>query len=172
MKTKPTINALSVAILIAMFVVFSRVGNAGDMGSTPGIEGTYKLVLRELPDGKQLRHPDVVGYMTYTKKYRNFNIYWKNTQGKAFSISYVASYDLNDKEYSEKSIYYLENNEIDGKPIKYDLTGPTGSSPVTRKDGRVEFQLPLYGEPFGAFEGTKFTASRKGAFVDHWEKVK
>lgn len=172
MITKPPNHALSVAILIAIFALISPVGHAGDTGSMRGIEGTYKLVLRELPDGKKLGPPDIVGYMTFTKEYRNFNVYWKDPQGKAFSISYVASYTLKDKEYSEKSIYYMENNEIDGKPVRYDHTGPSGTSPVIRKNGRVEFQLPLYGEPFGVFEGNKFTASRKGAFVDHWEKVK
>jgi hypothetical protein len=172
MITKPTTHALSIAILIAIFALISHVGLAGDMGSARGIEGNYKLVLRELPDGKKLGPPDVIGYMTYTKEYRNFNVYWKDPQGKAFSISYVASYKLSDKEYREKSIYYIENNRIEGKPVKYDHTGPTGASPVVRKNGRVEFQLPLYGEPYGVFEGDTFTASRKGAFVDHWEKVK
>ncbi len=172
MITKPTINALAITMLIAIIALISHAGHAGNVGSTPGIEGTYKLVMRELPDGKKLGPPDVIGYMTFTKEYRNFNVYWKDPQGKAFSISYVASYELSDKEYREKSIYYMENNEIDGKPVKYDHTGPSGASPVIRKNGRLEFQLPLYGEPFGVFEGDKFTASRKGAFVDHWKKVK
>jgi hypothetical protein len=32
--------------------------------------------------------------------------------------------------------------------------------------------LPLHGEPSIVFEGDKFTATRKGVFVDRWEKVR
>ena len=72
------------------------------------LEGSYKLVYRELPDGTKQSQPDVVGLMTYTKEFRNFNVYWKDAEGKSFSISYVASYKLTDEEYSEKSIYHME----------------------------------------------------------------
>jgi hypothetical protein len=41
----------------------------------PSVEGTYRLVSRTLPDGKVQSPPDVIGLMTYTKGYRNFNIF-------------------------------------------------------------------------------------------------
>jgi hypothetical protein len=135
------------------------------------LEGTYKLVYRELPDGTKQSHPDVTGLMTYTKEFRNFNVYWKDAEGKSFSISYVASYKLTDDEYSEKSIYHMENDEITGKELRYDFSGLNGTSPVSVSDGRMEFCLPLYDEPCVVFEGEKFTASRPGVFVDYWEKV-
>jgi len=144
---------------------------AGEASKAPSIEGTYKLVSRELPDGTKQRYPDILGLMTYTKAYRNFNIYWKDARGKSFSISYVATYTLTQNEYREKSIYYMVSDEIGGKPLSYDLSGPSGASPVSMKDGRIAFQLPLYGEPFVVFEGDKFTATRPGAFIDYWEKV-
>jgi len=56
--------------------------------------------------------------------------------------------------------------------VSYDLSSSTGTSPVSITERRIEFQLPLHGEPSVVFEGDKFTATRKGAFVDHWERVK
>ncbi len=112
-----------------------------------------------------------MGLMTYTKEFRNFNVYWKDAEGKSFSISYIASYKLTDEEYSEKSIYYMENDEINGKELRYDFSGPSGSSQVSVNDGRMEFCFPLYEEPCVVFEGDTFTASQPGVFVDHWEKI-
>ena len=88
------------------------------------------------------------------------------------SISYIATYKLTGKEYSEKNIYFMINDEIGGKGITYDLSGVNGTTPVKAKGSRIEFQLPLHGEPYVVFEGDMFTATRTGVFVDHWEKVK
>ncbi len=43
---------------------------------------------------------------------------------------------------------------------------------MTRKNGHIEFTLPLRDEPKLVFEGNKITAAKEGAFVDHWERVK
>ena len=138
----------------------------------PSIDGTYRFVSRDLPDGTKQQPPDVVGLNTFSHGYRNFNIYWHDAQGKRFSISYIASYTFNGKEYSEKSLYMMVNDEIGGKGISYDLTGTSGKAPVTVNGAQISFQLPNYGEPSVVFEGNAFTATRGGAFVDHWEKVK
>lgn len=135
------------------------------------LEGTYRLVYRELPDGTRQSEPDVIGFMTYSKEFRNLNVHWKDAEGNSFSISYVASYKLTDEEYSEKSIYYMVNDEIGGKDLRYDFSGLSGTSPVSIRSGRMEFCLPLHDEPCVIFQGDKFTASKPGVFVDHWEKV-
>ena len=140
----------------------------------PSPEGTYRLVSRDLPDGSKQVPPAIDGLLTYTKGYRNFNIYWKDVQGKLFSVSYVASYELTPKEYREKSIFFQVNDEIGGKGASYDLSPATGASPVTIKGTRMEMQMPLHGEPAVVFEGTRMTATGKGVFgtfVDHWERV-
>jgi len=141
-------------------------------GEAPSIEGTYKLVSRELPNGTKQGPPDVLGLITYTKEYRNFNVYVKDATGTSFSISSISTYKLTDKEYSEKNIYYMVNDEGGGKGVTYDVSGSTATSPVSVKDRRIEFQLPLHGEPAVVFEGDKLTATRKGAFIDYWERVK
>jgi len=137
----------------------------------PSIEGTYRLVSRDLPDGTKEVPPKIVGLLTFTEEYRNFNIYWKDASGKAASISYVATYQITDKEDRETSIYHFMNDEISGKGPSYDLSGPRGGSPVTMKGSRIEMKFPLYGEPKVVFEGNRMTATREGAFVDHWERV-
>jgi hypothetical protein len=144
---------------------------AGPM-KAPSIDGTYRFVSRDLPDGTKQQPPDVVGLITFSHGYRNFNVYWHDAQGKRFSISYVASYKFTGKEYSEKSLYMMVNDEIGGKGISYDLTGPSGKAPVTVDGARISFQYPNYGEPAVVFEGDTMTATRAGVFVDHWEKVK
>jgi hypothetical protein len=53
----------------------------------PSIEGTYQLVSRKMPDGTMQGPPDIMGLLTYTKSHRNFNVIWKNAQGKFFSHS-------------------------------------------------------------------------------------
>jgi len=140
----------------------------------PSLEGSYRLASRDLPDGSTQVPPAIDGLITYTKGYRNFNIYWKDASGKLFSVSSVATYELTPKEYREKSIFFLINDEIGGKGVSYDLSGESGASPVTITGMRVEMQLPLHGEPQIAFEGNRVTATGKGAFgtfVDHWQRV-
>lgn len=148
----------------------------GAVGPTkpPSIEGTYRLVSRDLPDGSKQVPPAIDGLLTFTKGYRNFNIYWKDAHGKLFSISYVATYRLTATEYRETSIFFLINDEISGKGVSYDLSGQSAASPVTITGTGVHMQMPLHGEPEVAFEGNKMAATGKGdfgSFVDHWERV-
>jgi hypothetical protein len=137
----------------------------------PTIKGTYRLVARDLADGTKQVPPNVVGLITYTSKYRNFNIYWKGADGKTVSISTIATYQLTPKEYRETNVYSVVNDESRGKDPIYDLSTTSAASPVAMKGGRIEMQLPLHDEPKVAFEGDKFTATREGVFVDHWERV-
>src|SRR5213593_3797221 len=79
------------------------------------IEGTYRLVSRDLRNGTKQVPPTVDGLMSFSKGYRNFNIYVSDSAGKVLSVSYVASYQLTPKEYREKSIFFLLNDESGGK---------------------------------------------------------
>ncbi len=141
-----------------------------EQAQVPSIEGTYRLVSRELPDGSIQTPPDVLGLGTYTKQYRNFNITWTDAEGRRFSISYIARYSLTPTEYSETSVYRLVNDP-DAGGLSYDLDGPSGTSAVTVEGGRIQFVLPLYQEPTVVFEGDRLTASVEGEFIDNWERV-
>jgi hypothetical protein len=140
----------------------------------PSIEGTYRLVSRDLPDGSKQVPPAIDGLFTLTKGYRNFNIYRKDARGKLHSVSEIATYQLTPKEYRETNMFFLVNDEIGGKGVSYDVSSQSAASPVTITGMRVQMQLPLHGEPEAAFEGNKLTATGKGVFgtfVDHWERL-
>jgi hypothetical protein len=137
----------------------------------PSIKGTYRLVSRDLADGTKQVPPNIMGLITFTTKYRNFNIYWKGANGKPVSISNIATYELTGKEYRETNVYYAMNDEAAGKGISYDLSATSGASPAAIKGIRVEMKLPLHDEPTVVFEGNRLTATKEGAFVDHWVRV-
>ena len=140
----------------------------------PNIEGTYKLVSRDLQNGSKQAPPTVDGLMSFSKGYRNFNIYVRDSAGKVLSVSYAASYQLTAKEYREHCIFFLLNDESGGKGATYDLSGKSGTAPVTLTGVRVAFTFPLHDEPAVVFQGSRMTATGNGpygSFVDHWERV-
>lgn len=174
MKIKLFLSFL-VSILFVMAIMNFNTATAADkqkkqVAQAPSIEGTYRLISRKLPNGNIQEPPDVIGLLTYTQNYRNINVIWKDAKGKFFSISIVSTYKLTGTEYSETNLFYIRNDQIGGKETVYDITGQTGTSPVTVKNGLVEFKLPLFKEPSVAFKGNKFTATTSD-FVDTWEKV-
>lgn len=137
----------------------------------PSIEGTYQLMSRELPDGTRVEPPAICGMLTYTDDHRNFNVFWTTAEGKHVSIASVSEYELIDKRYWEQNIYYMVNDETAGG-LKYDLTRPGGASDVSiGENGVIAFKLPLFDEPMVIFTRNGFTATREGAFVDHWVKI-
>ncbi len=155
-------------VLVSLIVISAAVPKP------PSIEGTYRLVSRDLPDGSNQVPPAINGLLTFTKAYRNFNIYWKDARGKVFSVSYTANYALTPTEYREKSIFFLTDDEISGKGVTSDLSAPSGTSPVTINGQRIAWKMPLHGEPDIVFEGSTATATGHGdfgTFVDHWARV-
>jgi hypothetical protein len=160
-------------LVLAFLSLFVLTGAAAAQ-KPPSIAGTYRFVSRVMADGSKQVPPMIDGLITFTAGYRNFNIYWKDAAGKAFSVSYAASYELTAKEYREKSIFFLVNDEIGGKGVTYDLSGASGTAPVTITGTAIAFQAPLHGEPALVFDGNTLTATAKGpfgTFVDHWERV-
>jgi hypothetical protein len=163
------LSSLAMALGLAVAVVAGMAVHAlaSDAG---GIEGSYRLVSRNLPNGTVVRPPDVVGFDTYTKTYRNFNVMWKDEKGNPVSLSYVASYELSKDKYCEKPIFWLQNN-LGAPGLKYTWPAEKSEcSPVTRTAGKISFSIK--GEPpVVVFDSKTMTATAKGAFVDHWEKV-
>ncbi len=140
-----------------------------------GIEGTYRLVRRELPDGAVQVPPAVMGMITFTKEYRNFSVVWKDYEGRYYSECYVARYKLTQAEYTETPEYLIVDDQIGGKGIRYDLSNATAGSPVSFEGGRIRFALP---QPFEKelsitveIGGGGLKATGKDLFVDYWEEV-
>lgn len=137
----------------------------------PTLEGTWRLVSRDLPDGSVEEAPAIVGLLTFHDGYRNFNVMWKDKESaKTVSISIISSYELKGSEYSEKNVYYMMNNEIDGKGIIYDVSEKAGSSPINYENGQFSWKMPLFNEPTITYEGDRLVATGPN-FVDHWERV-
>ena len=156
---------------IALFACLVAAGLSVGFAMKPpmSIEGNYVLDYRELPDGKKVHAPEIVGMLTYTKDRRNFNVYWADA-GKGSSISLISKYTFSESEYSEDNIFYAEN--MAGSPMVYDIKPSHVKSAVVMKDGHATVKMPLHGEPtmvFGA-DGN-VVATRKDAFVDHWKKL-
>ncbi len=157
--------------VVALSFVIVLVSGAPAAAQALSIEGTYRLVARDLPDGTRVESPALDGLLTYTKTLRNFNIYWKDADGKTTSISTIRKYTLTEDGYSETNVFHMANDEIGGAGMSYDFSPVSGGSSVNIEDGRIEFDLPLFNEPRVVFEGDMLTASVEGEFVDHWERV-
>jgi hypothetical protein len=157
-------------LLPAVLIILVVCSVVSSPAQVPSIEGTYQLVSRQLPDGTRQAPPDIMGLLTYTKAHRNFNVIWKDAQGKFFSYSLGSTYQLTSTEYRETLLFSILNDQIGGKEIVYELSGKTQSVPVKIDGGRLQFKLP-FDPPSVVFEGAKMTATAEGRFVDVWEKV-
>ena len=141
------------------------------LAATPKIQGTWMLEKRVLTDGKEITSPDIVGMMTFTAKYRNFNIHWNQPDGQPVSISYVCEYSFTKDGYCERPLYWMQNNM--GAPgMSY--TAPaskTDCSKLTTSGMKTSFAIS--GEPVTmALEGDHMIATAESLFVDHWVRVK
>ena len=135
------------------------------------IVGTYTFVSRQLSDGTIQTPPDVIGIYTCTKTYRNFNLVEKNKQGNMRSVSIISTYSLTDTQYSETLLAMVNSEQGSGKEVVYDVSGKTGTSPVTVEDGHIQFKLPVDPLPISVrLKGNTLTAIGPD-FVDTWEKV-
>lgn len=155
-------------VAVCAALCWTAVGTA-KAADAPSIVGSYVLDHRELPDGRQVRPPEVMGMITFTKDRRNFNVYWVEN-GKPVSLSVISKYSLSATEYTEESLFYF-NNGVSGNEPTYETKPVRGTSPVTVNGDRIEFTFPLHSEPSVVFDKDGMTATRAGVFVDHWKKV-
>jgi hypothetical protein len=137
--------------------------------SAPSIEGTYQLIARQLPDGTMLKPPAIMGFQTYTKSRRTFNLVQKDATGKFFSFSNASTYTLTATEYRETRLFSVRDDQIGGKDIVYNFSSETRSAPITVEGGRIQYKDP-FGTRVLVFEGHKITATTEDN-IDVWEKV-
>jgi hypothetical protein len=163
-----TVLVLSVSLLLAAVAIASDPPKVA--GKTPSIEGTYQLVSRTLPDGTKMMPPDIIGLLTFTKTHRNFNVAWKQPDGKKFSLSIISTYKLTDKDYSETHLYTMQNDEITGKGLAYDFSACSATVPITTSGGSIKIKLP-FDPATVTFSGNKITGVADSMFTDIWEKI-
>jgi hypothetical protein len=169
MKIRLSISAVFL-LLASTITAPGLAGEPQHNGMAPSLVGTYKLIIRQLPDGTKQNAPEVMGLLTYTKTLRNFNVIWKDANGKFFSYSLVSTYKLTAAEYTETVLFSVLNDQISGKQISYDLSGQTRAVPVAMKEGKLEFKLP-FDPPSIIFDQHWITAKAEGMFTDYWERV-
>jgi hypothetical protein len=155
-----TMVRTTVPMLLVLTLALSFAGEPPkpQASSAPSIEGTYKLLSRQLPDGTMLRPPEIMGLSTYTKSHRNFNFVQKDATGKFASFSSVSTYTLTATEYRETVLFSIRTDQIGGKDIVYDLSGETRSVPVTVEGGRIQFKSAFTLRSV-VFEGNKWTSA-------------
>jgi hypothetical protein len=158
-------QALSL-ILTSMFLL-----QAPAHGQLSSVEGTWRLVARDLPDGTHLTPPQIMGMYSVTKGQRNLNVFWHTPDGKPASYSLMSTYTLTNREYTETLLFSILNDPSNPQSPVYGLAGETKTMPVTWQGRRISFKLP-FDAPSVEFDGDRLTATAEGAFVDHWEKVR
>lgn len=160
-------SAVVAAVLVASTI---SPGAAVQTAADPDIAGSYRLVERVLPDGTAITPPDIVGLMTFTKGYRNFNIVWPNPDGEPTVISYVAEYELDAETYCETPLHWLQYN-LSEPGLKLEAPADKGECSTVSVEGDL-VRFPIKGEPVVVeFDGDGFTATAEGQFVDHWTRV-
>ena len=135
-----------------------------------GIDGTWRLIKRVLPDGTVQTPPAVVGLGTSTNGLRHLNVFWHTPDGKPASIGVISRIKFTATEYTETLIAFTLDDGS-GQPAAYNFSGETRTAPVTTEGRRISFNLP-FDPPSVVYEGDKLTATLEGVFVDHWERLK
>ena len=133
------------------------------------MEGTWRLVMRKLPDGTIRTPPTVQGLFTIRHGVEQTIVFWQTPEGKPASLSQIDRFEVSETQVVATPILTIFDDGS-GKPPAYILGGETKRSTVTRQGGRVSYQHPTH-PPFVVREGDKLTATLEGAFVDYWEKL-
>jgi hypothetical protein len=142
----------------------------GGLAQADETEGTWKLVMRKLPDGTTLMPPTVQGLATRHNGLFSRVVYWHTPEGKPGFAAGLSSYKMSDTEYTETLLYFVIDDGS-GKPPTYNLTGGTQTTPVTHEGRRLAYKLP-FDPPSVVYDGDKLTATLEGGFVDYWERVR
>jgi hypothetical protein len=127
--------------------------------------------MRELPDGKRILPPDVLGLSSYAHGHKNQNVVWKTPDGKVASLSGISTVKVTDNEYSETVLYSRLVDPSNPQGMALNVSGETKTVPLKREGGRIQYKLP-FAPPMVIVDGDHITAVAEGLFTDHWERVK
>jgi hypothetical protein len=133
---------------------------------SPAIQGTYRLVSRDLPDGTIVTPPQIMGLLSYTQTHRSINVAGQDASGKFFARR-AATYTISPTEYTETVLFRATNlsaSASDRTQIDYDVPAQPVSAPVTVTGDRIEFRVPnepVFAEsPRPATSGDQFNAGK------------
>ena len=80
------------------------------------LEGTWRLVMRKLPDGTTQVPPAVLGAYTAYKELQNLNVFWHTPEGKPAFFSRISTYKLSNTEYTETLLAAAMDDVNSGGP--------------------------------------------------------
>lgn len=156
--------------LLILFII-SFLCSSFLLAKTPELKGTYRFVIRVLPDGTRINTPDIVGLMIFTGTHRTSNLMVNNEDGENYSYSVVSTYNLNNSEYTETNLISIINDITKNQQAAYSVSEETVAVPIINNGGKFEIKMPF--EPVTAiFDGNRvITKANDGSFTDYWEKI-
>lgn len=167
-STLTTLRSYLVATLCGLWACCSV---SAALAQSSELEGTWRLVMRELPNGKKILPPDVLGLSSYANGHKNQNVVWRTPDGKLASISGISMVKVTDNEYSETMLYSRLVDPSHPQGMILNVSGESKTVPLKREGGRIQYKLP-FAPPTVIVDGDKLTAVAEGLFIDHWERVK
>ena len=132
-----TRNSRSAALIASLLLpLFCSLAHAQD------IDGTWKLVMRKLPDGPTQVPPAVQGVATWHSGLRSLIVFGHTPEGKPALFSEIYTCRMSGTEYTETALL-LARDDGSSKPPTYNLMAGTKSVPATRDGPRIAFQTAV-----------------------------
>lgn len=155
---------------VGLFAVFLLLTLSGAAQAQELLDGSWKLVMRKLPDGTTLVPPAVQGIIMAQNGLWTRVVFWPTPDGKQASVAAVSDRKVSESEWTETLLFSVLDDGSGKGPV-YNLTPKTASAPISREGGRVTLKLP-FDPPSLVIEGDKSTATAPGMFVDYWERIR
>jgi len=140
------------------------------LAESPALQGTYKLVSRQLPDGTTKSQPDVMGLLTFTSTHRTLNVVWKGPNDIISTYSLASTYKLESGKYTEKVLFSSLNDHMAGQKPTYDLVAKNQTVRVVTGE-MAAAEKPHVDVPTMIIDGNKITTTAEGSFIDTWERI-
>ena len=157
------LQSLRLVFTIVVYIAFASLAHAQDT------DGTWRLVMRKLPDGTVQTPPTVHGMFSIKNGVNQIIVFAPTPSGKPGALSQISKWEWSESEVAVTPILTVFDDGS-GKPAIYTTGGETKRMPVSREGNRVSYQHPI-DPPFVVWEGDKLTATLEGVFADYWEKV-
>ena len=134
------------------------------------LEGTYRLVSRQLPDGTIKSSPDVLGLLSFTKTHRNLQVVWKGANGILCSYSLASTYSFTPAKYTEKVLFTSLNDYTTGQKIAFDLVKRNQTVQIISA-AEIDAAKTPFEPPTMVIDGNRIITTAEGMFIDEWERI-
>jgi hypothetical protein len=153
----------------AVVVVVFMLANTA-VAEKSGLEGTYRLISRQLPDGTIKSSPDVLGLLSFTKTHRNLQVVWKAANGILCSYSLASTYSFTPAKYTEKILFTSLNDYTTGQKIAFDLVKRNQTVQIISA-AEIDPAKTPFEPPTMVIDGNRIITTAEGMFIDEWERI-